>query len=180
MARRLPPPEKGNRRAVTHGATATVAPERVREQARAIYDELAGAAPVRDADGSLPAADSMVVGLLAEVLCRINDLTAYMAEHGVVQTRRHSTKNRTALQKRKAKTRKRRNVNPLRLVELEGKLRKEAFDYAEALGMTPRSRAKLGLTQARQHDLAREWERKERASRKRDSIDGTATEKEED
>lgn len=44
------------------------------------------------------------------------------------------------------------NVRPV--VELEGRLRREAADYLDALGMTPRSRAKLGLDVARGFDLA--------------------------
>ena len=44
-------------------------------------------------------------------------------------------------------------------LDIERRLRREAAEYLDALGMTPRSRARLGvdLTQAR--DLAQEWAR---------------------
>lgn len=40
--------------------------------------------------------------------------------------------------------------------------------------MTPRSRAKLNLDQARSFDLAKEWEEQDRAKRRRGSIEGEA------
>jgi len=49
-------------------------------------------------------------------------------------------------------------------VELEGRLRREAADYLDALGCTPRSRARLGLDVARGFDLAQHWADQESAS----------------
>jgi hypothetical protein len=45
------------------------------------------------------------------------------------------------------------------VLELEGRLRREAGDFLEAMGMSPRSRAKLGLDLARTQtfDLAKHW-----------------------
>lgn len=43
------------------------------------------------------------------------------------------------------------------MVELETRLRREALDLAESLGMTPRSRAKLGVDVQRGFDLAQHW-----------------------
>lgn len=45
-------------------------------------------------------------------------------------------------------------VTPARVVELEAKLRREALDLAEALGCTPRSRARLGLDVVQSVSLA--------------------------
>jgi len=43
-------------------------------------------------------------------------------------------------------------------VELERQLRLEALDYARELGLTPRSRAALGLDLVRSFDLAAHWQ----------------------
>ncbi len=87
MARNPLPPEKGNRRAVTHGAYAKVAPERSDAKAREVFEALAADAPVRAVDGTLPPADSPVVSLLAQTLVRLDDLRAYIDEHGLIQHR---------------------------------------------------------------------------------------------
>jgi hypothetical protein len=42
-------------------------------------------------------------------------------------------------------------------VELEGRLRREVADYLDAMGMSPRSRARLGLDVGRGFDLAQHW-----------------------
>lgn len=44
--------------------------------------------------------------------------------------------------------------NPRPVLDVEARLRREALDYAEALGMTPRSRARLGLDLVRTVDMA--------------------------
>jgi hypothetical protein len=46
-------------------------------------------------------------------------------------------------------------------LELEMRLRTQALDFAESMGMTPRSRARLGLDlgrAAQSFDLARHWQ----------------------
>jgi hypothetical protein len=174
MPHKVPPPEKGNKRALTHGAYARVAPEREDAKRREVFDALAADAPVRDADGSLPAADSPAVSLLAQTLVRLDDLRAYIDEHGLVQHRRYTSDNPQTKRQRNRAKRKRRNIDPLRLLEMEDKLVGRAERLLDSLGMTPRSRAKLGLDQARQFDLAREWEQQDRDKRRRGSIEGTA------
>lgn len=176
MARKPPPTPKGNKRALTHGAYAQVAPAREDAKRREVFDALAADAPVRDADGGLPAADSPVVSLLAQTLVRLDDLRAYIDEHGLVQHRRYSSDNPKTKRARNRSGRKRRNIDPLRLLEMEEKLVARAERLLDSLGMTPRSRAKLGLDQARQFDLAREWEESGRAKRKRNAIEGEAEE----
>lgn len=167
-----PPPEKGNQRAKKHGGLAKVSRERMTAKKREVYDALAADAPVRDADGSLPAADSAVVGLLAQTLCRLEDVQAWIDEHGVFDTRRENRTTRQNAQRRRKRRRARQD--PLRAVAMEDKLTARAHDLLDALGMTPRSRAKLNLDQARSFDLAKEWEEQDRAKRRRGSVEGEA------
>lgn len=83
----------------------------------------------------------MVVHLLARCLVRLERLEEFHATYGAFDL------------KSKA---------PRPSLELERRLRAEALDYARELGMTPRSRAALGLDLRRGMDLARaaaeDWE----------------------
>jgi phage terminase small subunit len=131
----------GNDRARSHGGYARLAAERVDEKVREVWDALAADAPLRDFDDKLPAHDSAIVDLLAQTLCRLEDVTANIRDYGVFQARgKHKGTVRPA-------------------VELESKLRREAAGYLDSLGMTPKSRAGLGLDLARTRDLAQEWAR---------------------
>lgn len=174
MGVKHPPPEKGNRRAVTHGAYAKVAPERLDAKADELFEALAADAPVREADGGLPAADTVAVRLAAETLCRLEDVRAFISEVGVFDTAKHHKAKRRKKEPRGS--RRRRSVDPMRAVEMEDRLVRRLMDQLDSLGMTPRSRAKLGLDQARQMDLAREWADKDRSTRRRGSIEGSARE----
>jgi hypothetical protein len=133
-----PPAPLGNDRTVTHGAYATLAPERLDAKSRELFDALAADAPVREA-GGLPAADGVVVRLLADVLCRLDDVGRHIAEYGWAD----------------------RKGNPRPVLMVEARLRQQALDLLDRLGMTPRSRAALGLDLARASgaalDLARHW-----------------------
>jgi Phage terminase, small subunit len=146
LSARPPAPPPGNQRARRHGGYAAVAVARLDAKVREVFDALALDAPLRDADDDLPAADAAMVRLAAEALCRLEDVSAHVRDHGIID----------------AKGR----VRPA--VELEGRLRREAADYLESLGMSPRSRARLGLDVARGFDLAQamaadaELERRER------------------
>lgn len=135
LAPRRPPPPEGNRRAVSHGAYARVLTERLEAKAAEVFAAVAADAPVRAQDGSLPAADAVPARLLAECLCRLEDVGSHLRDRGLFD--------------------KDGGVRPA--VELEGRLRREAADHADALGMTPRSRAKLGLDLAKSFDLAQAW-----------------------
>jgi hypothetical protein len=113
----------GNARAKTHGAFAVIARERLEERELAILDALSADLPLTEADGSVPPADAVVISLFAEVLCRLADVKDYHGRRGIESAK-----------------------GVLRpSVEVEGRLRREALDFAESLGMTPRSRARLGL-----------------------------------
>ena len=116
------PPDLGNSYTRKHGASATVA-ENVREaKAQAVFGALAADVPVKD-DGALPATDGVAVRLLADTLCRLDSIGAYLAARGWQDD----------------------EGKPRPVLDYEAKLRAHALDLCESLGMTPRSRAKLGL-----------------------------------
>jgi hypothetical protein len=125
------PAPKGNQRALKHGGYAEVA----REKAGAIFDAIAADVPLRDAYGNLPAADAATVRLLADCLARIDSVSDFLREKGLFAP---GGKLRPA-------------------VEVESRLRREAADHADALGLSPRSRAKLGLDVLKAGDLAQRW-----------------------
>jgi len=131
-ARTAPP---GNRRAVRHGGYASIAAYRLEAKVHEVYEALAADAPLRDADGELPRADAVAVRLLAEALCRLDSIADYLGRHGWQGD----------------------DGAPRPAVELEAKLRREVADHLDALGMTPRSRSRLGVDLARSRDLATEW-----------------------
>lgn len=128
-----PKPPKGNKRGVVHGGYAHIVGERLEAKAREVYDALAADAPVRASGGGLPRYDAPLVRLLAMTLCRLENVEAHIALFGAFDQR-----------SREVRT----------VVEVEAGLRKEAAHYLGLLGMTPTSRAKLGLDLVRQADLA--------------------------
>jgi hypothetical protein len=71
----------GNARARKHGAYARVAHARLEAKQREVFDALAEDAPLRDPDGGLPAADGVTVALLAQALCRLDDVGGYLTNH---------------------------------------------------------------------------------------------------
>jgi hypothetical protein len=133
-----------------------VARERLEQREAQVFDALASDAPLRNADGSLPAADAVVVRLLAEVLCRLDTIGAHIRDRGLLDDAG--------------------NVKPV--VEVEGRLRREAADHAEALGMTPRARAKIGMNLIRAEVAAQgveeDREARERLDRRFASLDAGA------
>lgn len=130
-----PPAAKSNQMARRHGGYAEVAAERMEEKAREVFAALSADAPLRE-EGELPAADAGIVRLASECLCRIDTLSAYLAAHGVLDAK----------------------GNVLPAAELEGRLRREAADHLDAVGMTPRSRKRLQLDTVRAFDLAAHWQ----------------------
>lgn len=128
LGARPPAPPAGNQRRRTHGAYATVASERLEAKTGQVMAAIAADAPLRDQDGGLPAADGALVRLAAETLCRLDSVGDYLARRGIET-----------------------DQGELRasVLEIEGRLRREAADHLDALGMSPRSRARLGLDVAR-------------------------------
>lgn len=119
----------GNTRAVTHGAYARIAEAELEAKTREVFDALSSDAPVRAPDGGLPAHDSVVVRMFAEVMVRRERVRTEELRHG--------------LETRDGRIRG--------VVEYGLRLDAQALDYARELGMTPASRAKLGLDLARTH-----------------------------
>jgi hypothetical protein len=130
-------PPVGPGRPATHGAYASVAVDRLDAKARTIFDALALDAPLRDR-GSLPAADTVAVRLLADTLCRLDSIGEYLSAHGWQDEA----------------------GNPRSVLEIEARLRSQALEQLRELGMTPKARAALGLDVVRAgaaFDLARHW-----------------------
>ena len=131
-----PPAPIGNKRAEKHGAHGTVLVEPGSEAAQ-VLDVIAGAVPLRGADGELAPQDRLAAEGLAVVLVRLR-------RAGVeLDTRGEFTK-----------------AGKLKPVaDYERRLLNVALGYMDALGLTPRGRVKLGLDLARasEFDLAQHW-----------------------
>ncbi len=149
----------GNVRAVSHGAFARVTGPRLAAKVREIVGALTEDAPVREVDGSLPAADAPAVRLLAETLCRLDSIGEYLDRRGWEGE----------------------DGKPRPVLEYEARLRTQSLDLLKELGMTPASRAKLGLDLARtarslEDELAdgrAAWQQREGSGA---VVDGTANE----
>lgn len=115
-----PPFEKGNQAARRHGAYARIADDELSGKEAEVYEALADDAPVREGD-ALPAHDTLAVKLLAETLCRIDLISAEVEENGWGGRGRGS------------------------LFEYDARLRSTVIELIREMGMTPASRAKLGV-----------------------------------
>lgn len=157
LTARPPAPPVGNVRALVHGGTARKATLiAAGSWAALIFGELEAEAPLRAADGGLPAHDRQAVELLASALARLQAVEGWLATRPAV--------NEKGL--------------PWPAEDTARRLRREVADHLDALGMTPRSRAKLGLDVARTGSLAdaitdgaRAWRR---AAERLQVIDGEA------
>jgi len=124
----------GNHRTRRHGGYAQVSVERIEGRAREVFDALAADAPLRDEGGDLPAADQAAVHLLAQSLCRLEDVAGHLAATGWIDQRTGEPRQS--------------------VLDLEARLRREAAAMLDRLGMTPASRARLGLDLVRAFDAA--------------------------
>ena len=151
-----PPAPEGNQYARSHGGYGKIAESKSGE----IYRAIAADVPLRAQDGGLQPADAATVRLLADVLTRLDSIGSYLQENGLFGPR---------------------GVRPA--VELESKLRREAADHCDALGLSPRSRARLGLDLVRAAGAAEEAETnraaRERLDARLDALDSDAVEVEE-
>ncbi len=131
-----PPPPEGNVRALRHGGRARKASLiRAGSWAERILAELEAEAPLRDADGGLPVHDRQVVELLASALARLESVSAWLEARPAVDEK----------------------GSPWPAEDTARRLRGEVARLLDALGMTPKSRAALGLDLVRSFDLARFW-----------------------
>ena len=124
--------QPGNTASLRHGAYAVIARGRLEAKQREIFDALSDDAPLRDQDGDLPRHDGAIVALLSSALIRLESINSYLRDHGILDAK----------------------GEPRAVLEVEGRIRREAADLLDALGMTPRSRAKLGVDIARSVDLS--------------------------
>jgi len=117
---------------VKHGAKAVVPVDRVEEKARQI-DHLLAEVPVLAPDGRPLIHDRGVIEMLATVRCRLDDIDAYISQHGVINPK---------------------TGKPHSAALWERRLQSHALKLEKELGLTPLARSKLGLNLARTADLA--------------------------
>lgn len=147
-----PAPPRGNTRRLIHGGRSEVAIASVVPTfAERIHAELATTVPLRDpVTGDVPIADTVIVGLLAQTLARLEALNVHLQLKGPLDEKG--------------------NVRPAE--EMALRLRREAAKYADQLGMTPLSRARLGLDLARGQRELDQAEAMAEAKRVRALVDG--------
>jgi hypothetical protein len=114
----------GNGNAIKHGAYATLSAEAISAEVRELYDVLADSAPLRDGVGELPVADEAAVEVAARALHRYRKIATWLDLHGRIDEKTGEPKGAAKYEN-----------------ECEARLER-ALD---ALGLNPRSRARLGL-----------------------------------
>jgi hypothetical protein len=127
------PATPGNALALKHGGQSALLLRDVEAEVRELFDALADSAPVRDPDGSLPAADVVAVERAARALKRWRHLAQWCDLHGRL-------------------VEKTGEVKPA--AELELRAERELGAALDAIGCTPMARSKLGLRLAQALDLA--------------------------
>lgn len=129
------PAPVGNRHTATHGGYSVIAEATLEAKALDVYRALS-----EDGGLVLTPADAPMVRLAADALCRVASISAWLAANGWLD----------------AKGQPRESV-----LDLERRFSAAAADHLDALGASPRSRAKLGLDVARgaaaAMDLAAVW-----------------------
>jgi len=123
-----PPPPEGNARGLRHGGHSELLLRDVEAEVRELMDAFGEAVPVRDAGGGVPAADVAAIERAARALKRYRHLAQWLDLHGRIEERTGA-------------------VKPA--AELELKAERELAAALDSLGLTPTSRAKLGLDLAR-------------------------------
>lgn len=126
----------GNQRALAHGGYSEALVADVSDEVRELMDALGATAPVRDADGSLPSADVAAVERVARLLRRWRKLEAWLDAHGAI-------------------VEKTGEVKPA--AKYAAELGESLGRALDTMGMSPTSRARLGLDLARSFDLAAHW-----------------------
>jgi P27 family predicted phage terminase small subunit len=151
--RAAPPAPAGHTRSLIHGGRSELLLRDVEREVAELAAAMGDAAPVRDPDGGLPAADVIAVETAARALKRYRRLAAWLDTHGRI-------KEKTG------------NVKPA--AELEIRAERQLTEALDRLGMNPMARSRLGLNLARTH---RTLEEELVAGREAwESIDGTAEE----
>jgi len=134
-----PPTPLGVTHALKHGFRSEVLVRDVEVEVRELMDALAESAPVREPDGSLPAADTVAIETAARALKRYRSVSTWLDLHGRLDDKGE--------------------VRSAARYELDGE--RALHRCLDSLGMSPMARSKLGLNLARTagaFDLARHWQ----------------------
>jgi hypothetical protein len=121
--RRGGPVQPGNRHTVTHGAYARITQAELDAEVRELMDAIGEDLPVREADGGVPAADVILLEMLAGNRIQRRRVRESEVRHGIEE----------------------RDGGLRPVVGLGVTLDNQALRYLEQLGMSPRSRAALKL-----------------------------------
>jgi len=153
-----PPAPSGHSRSLRHGGRSELLFRDVSDEVLEMTEALAETAPVRDPDGSLPASDAVAVERAARALKRYRHLATWLDLHGRI----------TEAGK----------VKPA--ADLELKAERELERALDSLGMSPSSRARIGVDIVRAvgaaEDAAAAREARERLDKRLAALDGTADE----
>lgn len=129
--RQAPPAEKDNGRAMQHGLAAKL-PVNMPPEAEALQEVIRAAIPVRGSDGQAHPADEPYIANAARFWAKVNRANDWLDEHSWFG-----------------------EDGELRPVVAELRKHEDQLTrYLDQLGMTPTSRARLGLDLARTADLA--------------------------
>lgn len=154
--RPAPPAPVGNSRGWVSGGRSELLLRDVEHEVAELAAAFGDAAPVRDPDGRLPAADIIAVEVAARCLKRYRHLSAHNDLHGRLDEKTG-------------------NLKPAAVYELQAE--RQLHDALDRLGMNPMARSKLGLNLARTHrSLEDEIAEGREAWKRRGSIDSTAAE----
>lgn len=126
--RPAPPAPAGHQRSLRHGGHSELLLRDVESEVEELMDALGDAVPVRDVGGGVPAADVPAIERAARALKRWRTLSTWCDAHGRIVEKTGA-------------------VKPA--ADLELKAERELAAALDALGMTPTSRARLGLDLAR-------------------------------
>ena len=113
----------GNQFGTRHGGYGRLAAAHVDAKVRELMTALGDDLPVREADGSVPRADAVVLRLLAEALLRLESVTDFLNRRGFEDDQGH--------------------IRPA--VDVEARLRGQVLDLCQQMGLTPKSRLALGI-----------------------------------
>lgn len=141
-----------------HGAYSAALLANVEAEVAELRDALGEAAPVREPDGTVPSADLVTLEVAARALKRYRHLSTWLDLHGRIAEDTGE-------------------VKPAAKLELDAERR--LTSALETLGMSPSSRAKLGVSLAKvatlEDELRAGREARERAEARRRAADAEAT-----
>ena len=142
-----------------HGGRSELLFRDVESEVTELMEALGETVPVRDPDGSIPAADMAAVEYAARALKRYRHLSAWCDAHGRIEEKTGAVKS---------------------AADYELQAERSLANALEALGMTPTSRAKLGLDLQRTAASADELEAarvaRERLDSRAETIDAEVVE----